>query len=99
MNNFPSDKDTSNVIAILKMLADPTRLKVVYALMQGDKCVSDIVTCVGGTQSAISHQLATLKSNNLVKSTKHGNKVIYSVADDHVNKVVKLCLAHAREIE
>lgn len=99
MKSFPSDKDTDNVIVILKMLADKTRLKIVYSLMSGAKCVGDIVSVVGESQSAISHQLATMKASKLVKSERKGNKMIYSVADEHVNQVVKLCLAHAKEIE
>ncbi|MBP5651075.1 MAG: winged helix-turn-helix transcriptional regulator [Clostridia bacterium] len=99
MKNIPSDRDTDNVIVILKMLADKTRLKIVYSLMSGAKCVSEIVAEVGESQSAISHQLATMKVSNLVKSERAGNKIIYSVADEHVNKVVKLCLAHAKELE
>lgn len=55
---------------------------------------------VGGpTQSAISHQLTTLRNSNLIKSTKIGNRVMYSVADEHVNQVVELCLTHAKEIK
>ena len=94
-----SDKDTDNVIVILKMLGDKTRLKIVYALMDGPKCVNEIVAVVGESQSAISHQLATMKESNLVKSQRFGNKIIYCIADEHVSKVVKLCLEHAREIE
>ena len=96
---FPNDKDLDNVVAILKMLADPTRLKIVFALMEGDKCVGDLVRLVGPTQSAISHQLTTLRNSNLIKSTKFGNRVMYSVADEHVNQVVELCLTHAKEIK
>ena len=99
MKSFPNDKDTDNVITILKMLADRTRLKIVYTLMSGAKCVGEIVSSVGESQSAISHQLATMKESNLVKSDRCGNKIIYSISDEHVSKVVKLCLEHAREIE
>ncbi len=98
MNIFPSEKHLTDVITILKMLADPTRLKIILALMNSDKCVNELVELVGPTQSAISHQLNTLKTNNLVKCTKVGNKVVYSVADEHVNQVVNLCLVHAKEI-
>ena len=98
MKTYPNDIDTDNVIVILKMLSDKTRLKIIYALMNGPKCVGDIVSVVGESQSAISHQLATMKASNLVVSTRLGNKIIYSVADEHVNQVVKLCLAHAREL-
>ena len=98
MKRFPSDKDTDNVILILKMLSDKTRLKIIYSLMSGPKCVGEIVLAVGGTQSAISHQLATMKESNLVTSARMGNKIIYNIADEHVSKVVKMCLEHSREL-
>ncbi len=94
---IPDKKDIDNMLIILKMLQDETRLKIVFVLMDSKKCVSDIVKFVGKTQSAISHQLNDMKESRLIKSEKVGNKVYYSIADDHVKKVVKLCLTHAQE--
>ena len=79
------------------MLQDKTRLKIVFALMNSNKCVGELVEIVGKSQSAISHQLQDMKQSKLIVSEKKGNKVIYSIADDHVKKVVKMCLVHAQE--
>ncbi len=94
---IPSKKDLDNMLIILKMLQDETRLKIVFSLMEGKKCVGEIVELVGKTQSAISHQLTDMKESRLIVSEKVGNKVFYSIADDHVKKVVKMCLSHAKE--
>lgn len=94
-----SEKDMKNMLDILGALKDRTRLKIVFELMSGKKCVSEIVEAVGMTQSAISHQLIFLKNANLVSSSKDGNKVYYMISDEHVKKVVDMCLVHAREID
>ncbi len=94
-----SEKDMKNMLNILSALKDKTRLKIVFALMTGKKCVSEIVTEVEMTQSAVSHQLNFLKNCNLVSSIKEGNKVYYMISDEHVKKVVDMCLVHAREID
>lgn len=94
-----SEKDMKNMLDILGALKDGTRLKIVFELMSGKKCVSEIVEAIGMTQSAISHQLIFLKKANLVSSSKDGNKVYYMISDEHVKKVVDMCLVHAREID
>ena len=94
---IPNQKDLKNMLTILKMLQDETRLKIVFSLMNNKKCVSEIVELVGKTQSAISHQLRDMKDSRLINSQRQGNKIYYSIADEHVKKVVKLCLAHAQE--
>lgn len=94
-----SEKDMKNMLDILGALKDGTRLKIVFELMSGKKCVSEIVEAVRMTQSAISHQLIFLKKANLVSSSKDGNKVYYMISDEHVKKVVDMCLVHAREID
>ena len=93
-----SEKDMQNMLNILNALKDSTRLKIVFRLMEGKKNVGQLVEEVGMTQSAISHQLIFLKKYNLVTSAKEGNRVYYSLSDRHVVEVVKLCLAHAREV-
>ena len=67
------EEDTIIDIAeLFKVFADSTRVKIINVLLENKLCVSDIATLVGGTQSAISHQLRILKSAKLVKYTKIG---------------------------
>ncbi len=92
-----SENDMQNMLDILNALKDKTRLKIVFELMDGKKNVGQLVESIGMTQSAVSHQLILLKKYNLVNNVKEGNRVYYSLSDKHVEDVVKLCLAHARE--
>ena len=64
-----------------KMLADGTRLKILWALSQENMCVCDLAALLGMTKSAVSHQLKSLRLANLVKYVKQGKVVYYSLVD------------------
>lgn len=82
---------------VLKVLADNTRLKILYSLLDGDKCVYDIQEDVGMSQSAVSHQLRVLRDINLVKRSKESNRAIYGLADDHVKTILEMVYDHVTE--
>ena len=93
------EEDTIIDIAeLFKVFADSTRVKIINVLVKNKLCVSDIATLVGGTQSAISHQLRILKSAKLVKYTKIGKTVYYELSDDHVKKLFNIGKEHINEI-
>ena len=93
------EEDTIIDIAeLFKVFADSTRVKIINVLLENKLCVSDIATLVGGTQSAISHQLRILKSAKLVKYTKIGKTVYYKLSDDHVKKLFNIGKEHINEI-
>lgn len=82
---------------LFKMFADPTRLRILQVLMNCKMNVCEIASALKMTQSAISHQLATLKMATLVKSSKNGKEVFYSLADDHVIKILHMGREHVLE--
>ena len=82
---------------LFRTFGDTTRIKLLYALMDGDKCVADLTTSAGATQSAVSHQLRILKQMDLVRCRKEGKQVIYFLADDHVHKIIQLGMDHVEE--
>lgn len=88
------EDDLATVCAIFRMLADPTRLKIVLALMQGEACVYHLTEACGGTQSGVSHQLRVLRDNKIVRAKRLGQAVEYSIADEHVREIVELGLVH-----
>ena len=79
------------------MFADTTRIKILYALMGHNRCVADIAEIVGATQSAVSHQLRTLKQARLVKFQREGKNVIYSLSDNHVYTMLAQGMTHICE--
>lgn len=80
-----------------KTLADPTRMRIVWALFNHEMCVCDLANLLSMTKSAISHQLRVLRINNIVKSRRDGKTIYYSLYDEHVTKFVKIALEHIME--
>ncbi len=82
---------------LFKMFSDPTRIKIMYVLHNKSLNVCEISYLLNMTHSAISHQLATLKMANLVKGTKVGKEVYYSLIDEHVASILKIGKEHVLE--
>lgn len=75
-------------------LADPTRLRLISALLGRELCVCDLSVVLGMTQSAISHQLRLLRNLNLVKYRKEGRIVYYALDDAHIQELFQRGLEH-----
>ena len=82
---------------IFKVLSDPTRLKIVMALVKEDLCTFDIAQVLGITESAVSHQLRLLKTLRLVKHRKEGKMVFYSLDDEHIEDLIRIAMRHISE--
>jgi DNA-binding transcriptional ArsR family regulator len=91
------EKETTRLAAIYKVLGDPTRLKMIMGLREGEMCVCDLAAFLGLTESAISHQLRLLRDQALVKKRRDGQILYYSLDDDHVEDLLRVSLDHVRE--
>lgn len=91
-----SDEETFRLAEVFKVLGDPTRIKIIYALSKCDMCVCDIAVTLGMTQSAISHQLRLLRGLRLVKYWKKGKSVFYSLDDDHILQLFNQGMEHVK---
>ncbi len=80
-----------------QVLGDPTRVRIVHALSLSELCTSDLASVVGMSESAVSHQLRTLRQLHVVRSRRMGKLVYYSLADDHVRRLFQQGLEHALE--
>ena len=80
-----------------KILGDSTRLGILFAIDKEALCVCDIAETLGMTKSAVSHQLKVLRQSNLVRYTKSGKNVFYSLADEHVRDIIEKALEHINE--
>lgn len=79
-----------------KTMGDPTRLRIIMALSQGEMCVCDLAAFLGVSESGVSHQLRRLKDLALVKNRRDGQVLYYSLDDEHVSALLKLGLEHVR---
>lgn len=80
-----------------KVLGDPTRLRIVMALKDGEMCVCDLAAFLGLSESAVSHQLRRLKDLALVKRRRDNQVLYYALDDDHVAELLRIGIAHVRE--
>ncbi|MGI6215381.1 MAG: ArsR/SmtB family transcription factor [Christensenellales bacterium] len=85
---LPKDELLSDLSDLFKVFSDSTRIKILFALLESDMCVCAIADLLSMTQSAISHQLKTLRDANLVSGKRDGKMMIYSLADDHVRTII-----------
>lgn len=94
---LPDEELLYDLADLFKVFSDTTRIKILYALMEQELCVSDLAALIGATQSAVSHQLRTLKQAHLVKFSRDGKSVLYSLADDHVMTIIAQGMNHVCE--
>lgn len=97
MSGMPDEKTLDKMEELLSITSDFTRLKILYAISDGEKNVSEIVKEVGASQSLVSHQLKVLRKANLVNTHKEGTKVYYQLADEHVIRLLEVVYDHVRE--
>lgn len=94
---LPSPQCVEDASALLKAVADPTRLRLLSALATGELCVCDLASVLGVSESATSHQLRLLRAHRLVAHRKEGRVAYYRLADHHVTDLIASALEHARE--
>ena len=73
---------------VLKVLAQPTRLKILEFLRNGEKCICEIVPALNGEQSNISHHISLMQKSHLVSTRKEGVRVMVKVRDQKVFEIL-----------
>ena len=94
---LPGQKVLEELGEFFKVLTDPTRLKILYALGTGEICVFDLSVSTGASVSSVSHHLAALKRVRLVKGRREGRIIYYSLDDDHVKSIIRYARDHLKE--
>ncbi|HZD58360.1 MAG TPA: metalloregulator ArsR/SmtB family transcription factor [Anaerolineales bacterium] len=77
-------------------LSDPSRVRIIAELTQGEKNVSALAEAVGLSDSAVSHQLRGLRQMRLVRTRKEGRQVFYSLDDEHIADLYTRGLDHVQ---
>jgi|BarGraNGADG00211_3_1021988.scaffolds.fasta_scaffold31716_1 DNA-binding transcriptional ArsR family regulator len=85
-----------DLAGVFKALSDPTRLRIISALADGEICVNDLAQALEMGQSAISHQLSDMRAMRLLRFRKEGRHVYYRLDDEHVRDLYAQALAHVR---
>ena len=82
---------------MFRILGDPTRVRIVDVLSEGELCVCDIAEHVGISESAVSHQLRLMRSMRLVRGRREGRCVYYTLDDQHILDLFQQGLRHVSE--
>ena len=96
-DGMPDEETVSDLASFYKVFGDVTRIKILYALAQAESCVCGLAEAIGMTQSAVSHQLRTLKQMKLVKNRRDGKTIYYSLADSHIQIILSQGMEHIKE--
>jgi ArsR family transcriptional regulator len=95
VKTIKSEKILFEVAEFLKVLGDPTRVKIVWTLYENKElCVGDIVKLMDVSRTAVSHQLRILKNHRIVNFRKDGQMKYYYLDDHHVEEIILLTVTH-----
>ncbi|MBB5234283.1 ArsR/SmtB family transcription factor [Deinococcus budaensis] len=94
---LPDTGGVEDATALLKVIADPTRFRILTALNVEELCVCDLAAVVGISESAVSHQLRLLRAHRLVTFRKEGRIAYYRLLDQHINGLIDSAVDHVRE--
>ena len=89
--------ESEGMAALFKAMGDPNRLKILWALGDGEMCVCDLAALLDSSESAVSHQLRLLRQMFLVSNRRQGPVLYYRLNDDHIQTLIRIALEHIRE--
>ena len=91
LGKMPAEETLYDLAEFFKVFGDSTRIRILYALHEGELCVCDIASLLGMTQTAV------LKTSKLVKARRNGKTVFYSLDDDHIHTILNMGMHHITE--
>lgn len=91
---MPGADDIADLADVFGLLGEPSRVRILIALLSGPRRVHDLAEAIGLSESATSHALRLLRAHRVVDVRREGRVAYYSLADDHVRKLLELGLAH-----
>ncbi len=91
----PSEDQVAAAVETLKLLADPTRLRILWALLHGEHSVNELANHVDAQPAAVSQHLAKLRLARLVATRREGTKIFYAAENRHIERLVEQAIFHA----
>src|SRR5579862_7760200 len=92
--SMPADEQVAELADVFGLLADPGRLRVLVALLEGEMCVCDLAAVARTSESAVSHHLRLLRAHRVVQVRRAGRMAYYRLADAHVRMLLDIALTH-----
>ena len=95
VRQIPPDDQVDLAVEVFRMLADHTRVKLLWLLLESESSVNDLAAAAGKSQTGVSQHLAKLRMARLVQTRRQGNQVFYRIESDHVRQLVQDAVYHA----
>jgi DNA-binding transcriptional ArsR family regulator len=95
---MPTEEQVEVAVGTLKLLADPTRLRILWALLEGEESVNRLAERVAAQPAAVSQHLAKLRLARLVQTRRQGTQVFYAAESSHLRQLVEEALFHADHV-
>jgi DNA-binding transcriptional ArsR family regulator len=95
---IPSHGEFQSAVGMLKLLGDETRLRIIWALLDGEHSVNELAALVGAHATGVSQHLAKLRLARLVRTRRDGTRIYYVADDAHVRRLVEEVLLHADHV-
>ena len=96
-SEMPNEETITRLADTFKIFGDNTRIRILWALFDKEMSVSEISNTIQMSQSAVSHQLRTLKHARLIKARRDGKNTFYSLDDEHVKRIIEQVMIHVKE--
>ncbi len=93
-----SDEAVMALAETFKLLGDPTRVRIAFALSREELCVGDLANLLGVSQSVVSHSLRALRQMKLVRFRKEGKIAYYALDDEHIARLLEEGFRHVEEL-
>lgn len=93
-----SDDAVAALAETFKLLGDPTRVRIAFALSREELCVCDLANLLGVSQSVVSHSLRALRQMKLVRFRKEGKIAYYALDDEHIARLLEEGFRHVEEL-
>ena len=94
----PTDGQVTWAADTFKLLADPTRIRIIWALLHGEHSVNELAEHVGARPPAVSQHLAKLRLTRLVSTRRQGTTIYYRAHNEHVRRITEEALFHADHV-
>ncbi|KRC84350.1 MULTISPECIES: helix-turn-helix transcriptional regulator [Intrasporangiaceae] len=95
-DNAPGVEELARVTSVFKLLGDPTRARMLYALLEaGELCVCDLAAATGTAETTVSQALRLLRASAVVTGRREGRNIYYRLSDAHVRLLLDVTREHA----
>ncbi|HWM74504.1 MAG TPA: metalloregulator ArsR/SmtB family transcription factor [Nocardioides sp.] len=92
---MPPAEQVDLAVEIFRMLSDSTRVRLLWALLDGERPVNELAQAVGKAPAGVSQHLAKLRMARLVRTRRQANQIFYRIDSSHVRQVVEDAIYHA----